>query len=99
MFLFLSFCPNHWINTRIMSTWPAVSDGGNGLFAIPLSQKLEILFESAFGRGFFKEGHDDGTLLPNRSNGESIFLYLDDELPGETGLPWEWEGYFPYDRK
>ncbi len=70
------------------------------------------IFESAFGRAFFKEGHDDGTnnyalclmeagkcilLLANSSNGEGIFLYLVDELLGKTGLPWEWEGYVPYD--
>lgn len=30
---------------------------------------------------------------------ESIFLYLVDELLGKTGLPWEWEGYVPYDRR
>ena len=71
------------------------------------------LFQSRFGPAFFKEGHDDGTnnyalcldeaglcmlLLSNSSNGESIFLYLANELLGETGLPWEWEGYVPYDR-
>ena len=63
---------------------------------------------------FFKEGHDDGTnnyalcldeaqrcilILSNSSNGEGIFLYLADALIGETDLPWEWEGYVPYDRK
>jgi CubicO group peptidase (beta-lactamase class C family) len=72
------------------------------------------LFESTFGHAFFKEGHDDGTnnyalclddskhcilILSNSSNGEGIFLYLVDELMGKTGLPWEWEGYVPYDRK
>lgn len=70
------------------------------------------VFESAFGPAFFKEGHDDGTnnyalcldkaqrcilLLANSSNGESIFLYLVDALLGNTSLPWEWEGYVPYD--
>ena len=72
------------------------------------------LFESRFGPAYFKEGHDDGwnnyalclaeaerciLLLANSSNGESIFLYLVDRLLGETGLPWEWEGYVPYDRR
>ena len=72
------------------------------------------LFDSRFGPAYFKEGHDDGwnnyalclaaaerclLLLSNSSNGESIFLYLADDLLGETGLPWEWEGYVPYDRK
>ena len=72
------------------------------------------VFESAFGPAFFKEGHDDGTnnyalcldeaqrcilILANSSNGEGIFLYLVDALIGETNLPWEWEGFVPYDRK
>lgn len=71
-------------------------------------------FESSFGPAFFKEGHDDGTnnyslcldkaqrcilLLSNSSNGEGIFLYLVNELIGETQLPWEWEGFLPYDKK
>ena len=70
------------------------------------------LFESRFGPAFFKEGHDEGTnnyvlclrkaqrcimLMSNSANGESIFLYLVDSLLGETGLPWEWERYVPYD--
>lgn len=83
--------------------------------AISLSYGLGWgLFESNFGPAFFKEGHDDGTnnyalcldtaqrcilLLANSSNGEGIFLYLVDALLGETGLPWEWEGYVPYDQK
>jgi CubicO group peptidase (beta-lactamase class C family) len=71
------------------------------------------LFDSSFGHAFFKEGHDDGTnnyalcleetrhcilILSNSSNAESIFLYLVNALLGETGLPWEWEGYVPYDK-
>jgi hypothetical protein len=71
------------------------------------------LFDSSFGPAFFKEGHDDGTnnyalclketghcilILSNSSNGESIFLYLVNELLGKTGLPWEWESYIPYDQ-
>jgi CubicO group peptidase (beta-lactamase class C family) len=72
------------------------------------------LFDSNFGPAFFKEGHDDGTnnyvlclqeskrcmvVLSNSSNGEGIFLYLANALLGDTGLPWEWEGYIPYDRE
>jgi len=72
------------------------------------------VFESSYGRAFFKEGHDDGTnnyalcldeaqrcilILSNSSNGEGIFLYLVDSLIGETNLPWEWEGFVPYDKK
>lgn len=70
------------------------------------------LFESSFGHAFFKEGHDDGTnnyalcleetghcilILSNSSNAESIFLYLVNAMLGKTGLPWEWEGFVPYD--
>lgn len=87
----------------------------NGNEEIQLSYGLGWgVFESPFGHAFFKEGHDDGTnnyalcideaqrcilLLSNSSNGEGIFLYLVDALIGETNLPWEWEGYVPYDRK
>ncbi|MEL7538289.1 MAG: serine hydrolase domain-containing protein [Pseudomonadota bacterium] len=83
--------------------------------AIELSYGLGWgLFRSRFGPAYFKEGHDDGwnnyalclieaerciLLLSNSSNGESIFLYLVDRLLGETGLPWRWEGYVPYDRQ
>lgn len=90
--------------------FPVDTDANEG---IQLSYGLGWgLFESTFGRAFFKEGHDDGTnnyalcldeaglcmlLLSNSSNGESIFLYLANELLGETGLPWEWESYVPYD--
>lgn len=90
--------------------FPVDTDTNN---AINLSYGLGWgLFQSRFGPAFFKEGHDDGTnnyalcldeaglcmlLLSNSSNGESIFLYLANELLGETGLPWEWEGYIPYD--
>lgn len=72
------------------------------------------LFESPHGRAFFKEGHDDGwnnyalcldqarrciVIMANTSNGEGIFLYLVDALMGPTGLPWDWEGFLPYDRQ
>ncbi len=83
--------------------------------AIALSYGLGWgIFESPFGRAYFKEGHDDGTnnyalcldaarrcilILSNSSNGESMFLYLVDELLGKTNLPWEWEGYVPFDQK
>jgi CubicO group peptidase (beta-lactamase class C family) len=91
--------------------FPEDTDANDG---IQLSYGLGWgLFESAFGPAYFKEGHDEGTnnyalcldrsghcilILSNSSNGESIFLYLVDELLGKTGLPWEWEGYVPYDR-
>jgi len=90
-------------------------EGTDANQAIGLSYGLGWgLFQSPFGPAFFKEGHDDGTnnyalcleeakrcilILSNSSNGEGIFLYLADALLGKTGLPWEWEGYVPYDRK
>lgn len=70
------------------------------------------VFESSYGRAFFKEGHDDGTanyalcveparscilLMSNNVRAEGIFLELVDTLFGDTGLPWKWEGYIPYD--
>ena len=91
--------------------FPVDTDANEG---IQLSYGLGWgLFHSPFGHAFFKEGHDDGTnnyalcidqtkncilILSNSSNGESVFLYLVNALLGETGLPWEWEGYVPYDR-
>ena len=68
------------------------------------------LFESPFGRVFFKEGHDDGwqhyclnipdcrdsfIVMTNSSNGESVFKELVERLTG-VEIPWEWEGYVPY---
>ena len=72
------------------------------------------VFETPFGHAFFKEGHDDGTanyalcveprracvlLLSNSVRAEGIFAPLVDALMGDTGLPWKWEGYVPFDRE
>ncbi len=69
------------------------------------------VFKSHRGHAFFKEGHDDGTanyalcihseascilILSNSVRAEGIFKELVDTLYGETGLPWRWEGYTPY---
>jgi len=71
------------------------------------------LFTTPYGKGFFKEGHDDGwehfalclpgkhramVIMTNSSNGESIFKELFEELAGVT-IPWEWENYVPYGGK
>jgi CubicO group peptidase (beta-lactamase class C family) len=71
------------------------------------------VFDSPFGHAFFKEGHDDGTanyalcvqprracvlLLSNSDRAEGIFRELVDELMGNVGVPWKWEGYIPYDQ-
>ena len=71
------------------------------------------VFETPYGHAFFKEGHDDGTsnyalcidrrrdcilLLANDNRAEGIFLSLVERLLGPVNLPWQWEGYRPYDR-
>ncbi len=71
------------------------------------------LFNTPYGRAFFKEGHGDGwvhyticlpekksalLIMSNNANGESIFKDLVDKLAG-INIPWEWEGYFPYRKK
>lgn len=71
------------------------------------------VFETPYGRAFFKEGHDDQTgnyaicirerrdcllLMSNSVRAEGIYLYLVNELLGPANLPWSWEGYAPYDR-
>jgi CubicO group peptidase (beta-lactamase class C family) len=65
------------------------------------------LFNSAYGRVFFKEGHDDGwqhysigfpdkgvafVLMANSDFAESIYKELVERLTGVT-IPWYWEGY------
>jgi hypothetical protein len=41
----------------------------------------------------------DGMLvMTNSSNGEGIFKPLAEELLGETGFPFDWDGYTPYDK-
>ena len=71
------------------------------------------LYSSPYGKAFFKEGHDEGwrnlalifrehgdgiLILTNSSNGEGIFKPLIEALLGETGFPFDWEGYTPYDK-
>ncbi len=69
------------------------------------------LFKSVYGWAFFKEGHsDDGwqhysvgfpdkkyaiIIMTNSLNGESIFKEYIEKMTGAT-IPWEWEGYTPY---
>jgi CubicO group peptidase (beta-lactamase class C family) len=69
------------------------------------------LFRTAYGKAYFKEGHDDGwenhsvvfpdkkiavVLMANSSNGDSIFKELLEELIRDRFTPWKWEGYLPY---
>src|ERR1035438_5163459 len=68
------------------------------------------LYSSPYGKGFFKEGHDEGwrhlalcfnngsgiLILTNSSNGEGFFKPLVDSILGRTSFPFDWEGYTPY---
>lgn len=71
------------------------------------------VFQSPYGKAYFKEGHDDGwenhcvvfndkkiglILMANSSNGDSIFKELLDVLLKDTYTPWRWEGYIPYNQ-
>jgi CubicO group peptidase (beta-lactamase class C family) len=83
--------------------------------AIKLSYGLGFgLYETPFGKAFFKEGHlegwqhyavglpRDGTaliIMSNSDNAESIFAELIQFTTGNTYTPWYWEGYIPYKKK
>ena len=71
------------------------------------------LFETPYGKAYFKEGHDDGwenhsvafpekkiaiVLMSNSSNGDSIFKELLYTLIRDKYTPWKWEGYVPFKR-
>lgn len=66
------------------------------------------LFQTPYGKAYFKEGHDDGwenhalvyddkqigiVLMSNSANGDSIFKELLEALIKDTYTPWKWEGY------
>lgn len=68
------------------------------------------LFNTPYGKAFFKEGHLDGwghyvigfpdkkialVIMCNSNAGESIFKELVEKLTGVT-IPWYWENYTPY---
>jgi CubicO group peptidase (beta-lactamase class C family) len=71
------------------------------------------LYDTSYGRAFFKEGHDEGwrhytvcfddrktgvLIMTNSSNGESIYKELLETLLKNTFTPIEWEGFTPYDK-
>jgi CubicO group peptidase (beta-lactamase class C family) len=84
----------------------------DGNDAIKLSYGLGYgLYESPYGKAFFKEGHLEGwqhyavgipekgnalVLMSNSDNAESIFKELIDYTTGNNATPWYWEGYIPY---
>lgn len=66
------------------------------------------VFETIYGRAFFKEGHDEGTanyalcisekracilLMSNSVRAENIFATLVQRLLGDVGFPYTWENY------
>jgi D-alanyl-D-alanine-carboxypeptidase/D-alanyl-D-alanine-endopeptidase len=70
------------------------------------------VYDTPFGKAFFKEGHLEGwqhyavgfpekgtalIVMSNSENAESIFKPLIEALTGNTYTPWFWEGYIPYD--
>jgi serine-type D-Ala-D-Ala carboxypeptidase/endopeptidase len=72
------------------------------------------LYETPFGRAFFKEGHLEGwqhyavgfpdsgsalIIMSNSDNAESIFKELIEFTTGNIYTPWFWEGYIPYNKK
>ncbi|HEV2987232.1 MAG TPA: serine hydrolase domain-containing protein, partial [Candidatus Angelobacter sp.] len=71
------------------------------------------LYQTPYGRAFFKEGHTDGfrnytvcfnksgigvVIMTNSSNGEGIYKELLETLLRNTFTPIEWEGFTPYDQ-
>ena len=71
------------------------------------------LLNSPFGKGIFKEGHDNGfqhysiifpeknigiVILSNSDNAESIFKELLEVSIGDTFTPWKWQRYIPYNQ-
>lgn len=104
------------VRIRSATQFPTLSDKTTDAYdAIALSYGLGWgVFETPFGRAFFKEGHDDGTanyalcvadkgqcilLMSNSVRAEGIFKEVVDALLGDVNLPWRWEGYVPYNLK
>lgn len=79
--------------------------------AIQLSYGLGYgVYQTPFGRAFFKEGHGDGwqhyavgfpdretalVLMSNSDNAESIFKELIEFTTANKYTPWYWENYIP----
>ncbi len=70
------------------------------------------LYETPYGRAFFKEGHGDGwqhyavgfpakgtalIIMSNSDNAEGIFTHLIEFCLANPYTPWYWEGYIPFD--
>jgi serine-type D-Ala-D-Ala carboxypeptidase/endopeptidase len=72
------------------------------------------LYETPFGKAFFKEGHLEGwqhyavgfprsgtavVILSNSDNAEAIFTKIIEITTGNTYTPSYWEGYVPFEKK
>ena len=104
------FSPQILINSKTQ-TFPFDPDTTDKFKGIRLAYGLGWgLFETPYGRAFFKEGHGLGwehymiaipkqkfglIIMTNSMNGESIFTELIKKLSGIT-IPFEWEDYKPY---
>jgi serine-type D-Ala-D-Ala carboxypeptidase/endopeptidase len=91
--------------------WVDSTDNDN----IELSYGLGVgVLKTPYGRGFFKEGHDEGWghysicfpekkiavfIMTNNDNGESIFKEFLAYFIGDIFTPYEWENYTPYNAK
>ncbi|PXX39808.1 serine hydrolase domain-containing protein [Undibacterium pigrum] len=68
------------------------------------------IFQTPYGKAYFKEGHDDGwenhsvvfdeqktgvVIMSNSANGDGIFKELLALLIRDVYTPWKWEGYLP----
>jgi len=68
------------------------------------------IFQTPYGKAYFKEGHDDGwenhsvvfdeqktgvVIMSNSANGDGIFKELLALLIQDVYTPWKWEGYLP----
>ncbi|HZX72778.1 MAG TPA: serine hydrolase domain-containing protein, partial [Cyclobacteriaceae bacterium] len=71
------------------------------------------IYETPFGKAFFKEGHLEGwqhyavgfpetglalVMMANSDQAEGIFKELIEHTTSNTYTPWFWEGYIPFDQ-
>jgi len=94
---------------------PITTEVTNENDAIHLSYGLGWgLFNCKLGRAFFKEGNGDAwknyninypdkgisvIIMTNSENGEHLYQELLETIVGETGIPWKWQNYIPYNAK
>jgi len=105
-----AFSPQIMINSKTQ-TFPFDKDTTDKYKGIQLAYGLGWgLFQTPYGRAFFKEGHGFGwqhytiaipqqktalIIMTNSDNGERIFTELVKKLTG-VDIPYQWEDYKPY---